>query len=62
MSSILDNVYGVQSSKQKPEALVQRLEEMQHELEAWKKALPSHLNYEPSSKQIAPPPHVLSLL
>jgi hypothetical protein len=62
MNSILDHVYGVQTSKQEPEALVRRLEEMQHSLTEWREALPSHLNYDPTSKQVAPPPHVLSLL
>lgn len=62
MNSILDSVYGVQSSKQEPKALIKDLESMHQSLEQWKAALPSHLNFEPGTKSTVPPPHVLSLL
>jgi hypothetical protein len=60
MNAILDNVYGVQSSKREPH-LVADLEKMQRDLEDWNASLPPHLNFKPSESRIVPPPHVLSL-
>ena len=57
MDDILDNVYGVKSSKRKPETLIAHLEEMQRDLENWKAGLPQHLNFEPARNQVVPPPH-----
>ncbi|KAH8590539.1 fungal-specific transcription factor domain-containing protein [Bisporella sp. PMI_857] len=62
MNAILNNVYGVKSSKRAPTTLTKDLERMQMDLEGWKAALPEHLTFDLSGlNKTVPPPHVLSL-
>ena len=63
MNAILNNVYGVKSSKRSPQNLTDDLEGMQKDLESWKAALPEHLAFDPAltTSRNVPPPHVLSL-
>ena len=61
MNSISNEVYPKQYVER--ETLTKDISSLHAELEHWYKALPNHLNFDPSdSVPVIPPPHVLSLL
>jgi len=62
MNAILNNVYGVKSSKRNPQRLAEDLDSMHKDLESWQASLPEHLKFDPlMDNESVPPPHVLSL-
>lgn len=63
MNKILNTMYTEEGRKRPPLELVHEQKALHTKIQTWRKALPNHLNFEPSMiASTAPPPHVLSLL
>ncbi|OQE10694.1 hypothetical protein PENFLA_c081G09795 [Penicillium flavigenum] len=62
LNCILNKVYSERSSNRSSQELVTTLKALDTQLKAWHDELPEHLRFGPSTTQITPPPHVLSLL
>lgn len=63
MNKILNTMYSEEGRKRPPLDLVHEQQSLYADIQTWRKALPDHLNFDPSASQnTTPPPHVLSLL
>lgn len=63
MNRILNKMYSEKGRKEQPRDLIRDQKKLHADLEAWRKALPEHLDFNPSkSNSVSPPPHALSLL
>lgn len=62
LNGILNKVYSERSSNRSPEELLSTLRDLDAKLDGWHKALPDSLRFGNSVTEVAPPPHVLSLL
>lgn len=62
LNGILNKVYSERSSNRSPEELLRTLRDLDAKLDGWHKALPDSLRFGTSVTEVAPPPHVLSLL
>lgn len=62
LNAILNKVYSERSSARSPEELLATLKSLDLQLKNWHDAIPDHLRFNPSTTQITPPPHVVSLL
>ena len=61
LNSILNKVYSERSSKDAPAELISIREALDSQLNTWHSTLPDHLRFCPSSEQVIPVPHILSL-
>jgi hypothetical protein len=62
LNGILSKVYSERSSARSPDELLATLKTLDLQLKSWHDAIPDHLRFNPSTNQITPPPHVVSLL
>lgn len=64
LNGVLNQVYNARGEGDRSKQLLQDLETLERDLNAWSEALPEHLKIasEPGAPSVAtPPPHVLSL-
>ncbi|KAF7719489.1 Nitrogen assimilation transcription factor [Penicillium ucsense] len=62
LNGILNKVYSERSSTRSTTEHLDTLESLDQQLKTWHEAVPDHLRFNPSTSQIPPPPHVISLL
>ncbi|CEJ56448.1 hypothetical protein PMG11_02654 [Penicillium brasilianum] len=62
LNGVLNKVYSERSSARSPDELLATLESLDLQLKTWHDAIPDHLRFNPTTTQITPPPHVVSLL
>lgn len=63
MNGILNKFYSEKGRKEQPQDLIRDQRTLYTDLQTWRKALPEHLDFNPTtSGSVSPPPHVLSLL
>ncbi|KAJ5485423.1 hypothetical protein N7539_005411 [Penicillium diatomitis] len=62
LNGILNKVYSERSSTRSTTEHLDTLQSLDQQLKTWHEAVPDHLRFNPSTSQIPPPPHVISLL
>lgn len=62
LNGILNKVYSERSSNRTPQELMATLSSLDAQLRSWQHGLPGHLQFNNSTMQTTPPPHVISLL